>query len=111
MPSGSRSANGRVVGEHRRAFGRGKTVYDPWRHAPVPARKPGARRAGAPFKDWEPPTSLGRIRRKLRTVSDGDRQMVEILGAVLGPIALEGGSRRSRRPAPKPSPTASTRPT
>lgn len=99
--------DGRVVGEHRRAFGRGRTVYDPWRYAPVLARKPGALRNGAPFKEWDLPTSLGRIRRRLRNVSDGDRQMVEILGAVLGPIALEGGSTRSKRPAPRPSPTAS----
>ncbi len=76
--------DGRLVGEHPRAFGRGKTVYDPWHYVPVLARKPGALRNGAPFKEWELPTSLGRVRRKLRNVSDGDRQMVEILGAVLG---------------------------
>ena len=34
--------NGRVVGEHRRVFGRGQTVYDPWHYVPVLARKPGA---------------------------------------------------------------------
>ena len=76
--------DGRVVGEHPRAFGRGKTVYDPWRYVPVLARKPGALRNGAPFKDWELPDALERVRRKLRGAADGDRQMVEILGAVLG---------------------------
>ncbi len=42
--------DGRVVGEHPRAFGRDRTVYDPWRHVPVLARKPGALRSntGAP---------------------------------------------------------------
>ena len=75
--------DGRVVGEHRRVFGRGKTVYDPWHYVPVLARKPGALRNGAPFKDWALPAPLERIRRKLRSVPDGDRQMVEILGAVL----------------------------
>jgi hypothetical protein len=50
----------------------------------VLARKPGALRNGAPFKDWELPAAIERIRRKLRSVTDGDRQMVEILGAVLG---------------------------
>jgi len=75
--------DGRVVGEHRRAFGRGETVYDPWHYVPVLARKPGALRNGAPFKDWVLPASLERVRRKLCRVSDGDRQMVEILGAVL----------------------------
>ena len=76
--------DGRVVGDHPRAFGRGKTVYDPWHYVPVLARKPGALRNGAPFKDWELPDALERVRRKLRSVADGDRQMVEILGAVLG---------------------------
>ncbi len=75
--------DGRVVGEHARAFGRGETVYDPWHYVPVLARKPGALRNGAPFKDWVLPASLERVRRKLRKVPDGDRQMVEILGAVL----------------------------
>ena len=73
-----------MVGEHLRAFGRGRTVYDPWHYVPVLARKPGALRNGAPFQEWALPTSLERVRRKLRQVSDGDRQMVEILGAVLG---------------------------
>ena len=44
--------DGRIVDEHRRSFGRGETVYDPWHYVPVLARKPGALRNGAPFKDW-----------------------------------------------------------
>jgi len=31
---------GRLVGEHRRSFGRDQTVYDPWHYVPVLARKP-----------------------------------------------------------------------
>jgi transposase len=76
--------DGRVVGEHPRAFGRDRTIYDPWHYVPVLARKPGALRNGAPFKDWALPPALERIRRKLRSAPDGDRQMVKILGAVLG---------------------------
>jgi hypothetical protein len=34
--------DGRIVGEHRRSFGRGETIYDPWHYVPVLARKPGA---------------------------------------------------------------------
>jgi hypothetical protein len=60
-----------------RAFGRGKIEYDPWRYAPVLARKPGALRNGAPFKDWAPPAALDRVRRKLAGSDDGDRQMVK----------------------------------
>jgi transposase len=75
--------DGRIVGEHARCFGRDQTVFDPWHYVPVLARKPGALRNGAPFKDWVLPGSLTRVRRKLSTVADGDRQMVNILAAVL----------------------------
>jgi len=65
--------DGRVVGEHRRVFGRGQTVYDPWHYVPVLARKPGALRNGAPFKDWVLPGALERVRRKLAKAPGGDR--------------------------------------
>jgi hypothetical protein len=74
---------GQIVGEHGRRFGRGETIYDPWHYVPVLARKPGALRNGAPFKDWLLPASLERIRRQLKGSDDGDRQMVAILSAVL----------------------------
>jgi transposase len=75
--------DGRIVAEHKRAFGRGETIYDPWHYVPVLARKPGALRNGAPFKDWVLPAAMERIRRKLAGVDDGGRQMVDILTAVL----------------------------
>jgi transposase len=75
--------DGRIVAEHRRSYGRGATIYDPWHYVPVLARKPGALRNGAPFKDWVLPAALDRIRRKLAGSNDGDRQMVKILAAVL----------------------------
>jgi len=75
--------DGRIVGEHRRSFGRGDTVYDPWHYVPVLARKPGALRNGAPFKDWVLPGAMERVRRKLAGADDGNRQMVDILTAVL----------------------------
>jgi len=75
--------DGTIVGEHRRRFGRGQTIYDPWHYVPVLARKPGALRNGAPFKDWPLPAHLERVRRRLKGSDDGDRQMVKILAAVL----------------------------
>jgi transposase len=75
--------DGRVVGEHSRSFGRGETIYDPWHYVPVLARKPGALRNGAPFKDWVLPAAMERIRRKLAGANDGNRQMVDILTAVI----------------------------
>jgi transposase len=75
--------DGRTVAEHARRYGRGETAYDPWHYVPVLARKPGALRNGAPFKDWVLPAALERVRRKLTGSDDGDRQMVAILAAVL----------------------------
>jgi hypothetical protein len=88
--------DGRLLGEHRRCFGRGETIYDPWHYVPVLARKPGALRNGAPFKDWQLPGALGRVYRKLASASDGDRQMVDILTAVLSEASVP-----SRPPAPR----------
>ncbi|MCK8787864.1 IS21 family transposase [Roseomonas sp. NAR14] len=91
--------DGRVVGEHRRSFGRDQTVFDPWHYVPVLARKPGAWRNGAPFKDWLLPGALERVRRKLAGVADGDRQMVDILTAVLsdGLAAVEAACAEALR--------------
>jgi hypothetical protein len=75
--------DGAIIAEHARCFGREQTIYDPWHYVPVLARKPGALRNGAPFKDWVLPSSIERVRRKLRGSDDGDRQMVQILSAVL----------------------------
>jgi hypothetical protein len=75
--------DGRIVAEHPRSFGRGETTYDPWHYVPVLARKPGALRNGAPFKDWVLPAAIERVRRKLASADDGNRQMVDILNAVL----------------------------
>lgn len=83
--------DGVIVAEHARVFGRSQTVYDPWHYVPVLARKPGAWRNGAPFRNWVLPSGLERVRRKLRGSDDGDRQMVDILSAVLtdGLVAVE----------------------
>jgi len=75
--------DGIVVGEHARRFGRNEIVYDPWHYVSVLARKPGALRNGAPFKDWLLPGSIEKVRRKLSGSDDGDRQMVKVLSAVL----------------------------
>jgi hypothetical protein len=75
--------DGTIVGEHRRRFGRGATIYDPWHYVPVLARKPGALRNGAPFKDGccRPAWSAYGVSCRARMM--GDRQMVKVLSAVL----------------------------
>jgi transposase len=91
--------DGEIVGEHPRRFGRDQTIYDPWHYVPVLARKPGALRNGAPFKDWVLPGSLGRVRSRLAAAEDGDRQMVDILAAVLtdGMAAVEAACSAALR--------------
>src|SRR3546814_2033437 len=54
----------------------------PWHYVPVLARKPGALRNGAPFRDWALPAAMEKVRKRLKGVHDGDRQMVTILACV-----------------------------
>lgn len=75
--------DGEVVAEHARRFGREQVIYDPWHYVPVLARKPGALRNGAPFKDWALPPAIERVRRRLGGHADGDRQVVGILTAII----------------------------
>ena len=97
MRIASSSVRTGAVAEHTRRYGRGETIYDPWHYVPVLARKPGALRNGAPFKDWVLPAALERVRRKLAGSDDGDRQMVAILAAVLtdGLPAVEAACARA----------------
>jgi transposase len=72
---------GVVVAEHVRAFGRDRMIFEPWHYVPALARKPGALRNGAPFRDWEPSPMLAKVRQRLGSGDDADRQFVEILVA------------------------------
>ena len=74
--------DGEVVADHPRSFKRHQVVYDPWHYLPVLLRKPGALRNGAPFKDWDLPPALAKIRARLQHHHDGDRQFVKVLGLV-----------------------------
>jgi transposase len=73
-------ADGEVIAEHARRFGRGHTAYD-WRHyLPVLERKPGALRNGAPFAEL--PAVFQRLQVILLKRMGGDREMADILGCV-----------------------------
>lgn len=117
--------DGEIVADHSRRFGRDRVVYDPWHYLPVLARKPGALRNGAPFKDWALPAGLGAVHKRLAGHDDGDRQFVAILAAVLddGLKAVEAACQEAvaagvcskdvvlnilarRREGPPPSPVA-----
>ena len=75
--------DGETVAEHPRSFGRGEIACNPWHYVPILTRKPSALRNGAPFKGWQLPGALGRMRARLTGRDDGDRQIVKILAAVL----------------------------
>jgi len=76
-------SQGQVIGDHRRHFGEGKAVFDPWHYLPVLDRKPGALRNGAPFRHWDLPEAMTRIGEQLQhRYGDWDRQYVGILQAV-----------------------------
>lgn len=83
---------GQIVATHPRCFGRDQVIYDPWHYVPVLNRKPGALRNGAPFRDWDLPESLRRVRAHFDDLDDGDRQMVKILNAVLSDSLAEVSS-------------------
>ncbi|MDP3415467.1 MAG: hypothetical protein Q8S40_05750 [Falsiroseomonas sp.] len=44
-------ADGTVIAEHARRFGRDILVCDPWHYLPVLELKPGALRNGVPFRE------------------------------------------------------------
>ncbi len=101
MPTASSSARTAASSASIRAHSAaGETIYDPWHYVPVLARKPGALRNGAPFKDWVLPAAMERVRRKLAGADDGNRQMVDILAAVLtdGLPAVEAACAEAHRP-------------
>ena len=76
-------ADERIVAEHERLAGKGKTAYD-WQHyIPLVQRKPGALRNGAPF--MELPEPLARLRSALLRHAGGDRLMAQVLALV--PVA------------------------
>jgi len=81
--------DGRIVAEHPRCYGRGETMYDPWHYVPVLARKPGALRNGAPFKD-RPGSSIPR-RGKAAAIRSPGRRRTSRVGAIVraldGPLA------------------------
>ena len=97
--------DGRAVAEHARHHGRGETIYDPWHYVPVLARKPGALRNGAPFKDWVLPAALERVRRKL-----AGPMTVIVKWSRFSPPCSPTDCRRSKPPAPRRCPKASTHP-
>lgn len=72
-------SNNQLVADHVRRFSRDQVIYDPWHYLHILQQKPGALRNGAPFQDWDLPSSIKQVRRRLEKQTGGDRQFVNIL--------------------------------
>jgi hypothetical protein len=84
-------ADGHVIAEHGRHFGRDQLVCDPWHYLPVLEKKPGALRHGAPFLSWDLPVSVKVVRDRILKQDKGDRAFVDLLlmARSLGDSGLE----------------------
>ena len=72
-------ADGAVIAEHRRRFGRDHLICDPWHYLPVLEKKPGALRHGAPFQTWDLPIPIKVVRDRILKQDQGDRAFVDLL--------------------------------
>ena len=81
-------ADGDIIAEHVRCFGRDKFIFNPWHTLPVLERKPGALRHGIPFQDWDLPQSIKKVRDQLLKQPKGDKAFVDVLVMAIG-VGLE----------------------
>jgi transposase len=72
-------ADGAVIAEHARRFGRDMSICDPWHYLSLLERKPGALRNGVPFREWDLPVAIQLVRDRLLEQPKGDRGFVELL--------------------------------
>lgn len=72
-------ADGELIAEHVRRYGRDQLIYDPWHYLPILEKKPGALRNGAPFVEWELPPPIKIVRDRILKQTRGDRAFVELL--------------------------------
>jgi hypothetical protein len=84
-------ADGQIIAEHPRCFGREQLICDPWHYLPILEKKPGALRHGAPFQQWELPVTISIVCDRLLKQDKGDRAFVELLllARELGDVGLE----------------------
>ena len=72
-------AEGQIIAEHARHFGRDQLICDPWHYLPVLEQKPGALRHGAPFQTWDLPVAIRVVRDHILRHPRGDRAFVDLL--------------------------------
>ena len=72
-------ADGAVIADHARRFGRDVLICDPWHYLSLLERKPGALRNGVPFLEWDLPAAIQLVRDRVLKQPKGDRAYVELL--------------------------------
>ena len=72
-------ADGAIVADHARRYGRDQLICDPWHYLPILERKPGALRNGVPFQQWDLPMPIQLVRDRILKQPKGDRAFVELL--------------------------------
>jgi transposase len=72
-------ADGQLIAQHIRRFGRDQLICDPWHYLPILERKPGALRNVTPFRDWDLPQPIQLVRDRILKQPKGDRAFVELL--------------------------------
>ena len=79
-------ADGTLIAQHGRRFGRDQLICDPRHYLPILERKPGALRSGTLFRQWDLPQSIQIVRDRILKQPKGDRAFVERL-----PMARDAG--------------------
>ena len=74
--------DGQNIGKHHRCLDRHKKILNPYHYLSLLDRKPGALRNGEPFKDWDLPESILKVKDILMSKQGGDRQAVDVLLAL-----------------------------
>jgi hypothetical protein len=72
-------ADGQIIAEHPRCFGRDQLICNPWHYLPILEKKPGALRNGAPFQTWDLPVSIKAVRERILKQDKGDKAFVDLL--------------------------------
>jgi len=67
-----------IIAEHARSFERGRLIRNPRRCLPIPEKKPGALRHGAPFQNRELPEAAGKVRLQPLLQKGGGRAFAEL---------------------------------
>lgn len=75
-------ADTKLVAKHSRSFAKHRRILNPFHYLNILDRKPGALRNGEPFKGWDLPESILKVKDTLMSRKHGDREAVNVLLAL-----------------------------